>query len=147
MSLASWIIDFTVYFVQNIYSLVTQGDALCKTSHNLHVVYLFSIITKKFVTILVSEKSHIVLLYNSTSRTAFKNLLSLVKKFKENVNLLAASSPHISNIQEMNGTLQYLFDSWPLELESLELFIKDAGIITDKVTDKWMKGNKNSSLT
>ncbi|POG82573.1 hypothetical protein GLOIN_2v785630 [Rhizophagus irregularis DAOM 181602=DAOM 197198] len=119
VSLTSWIIDFSVYFVQNIYSLVTQGDAL------------------------LSEKSHIVLLYNSTSRTAFKNLLSLVKKFKDNVNSLAASSPHISNIQEMNGTLQYLFDSWPLKLESLELFIKDTGIITDKVTDKWMKDKNN----
>ncbi|GES79757.1 mediator of RNA polymerase II transcription subunit 16 [Rhizophagus clarus] len=115
VSLASWVIDFSVYFVQNIHSLVTQ----------------------------VSKKSHIVLLYNSTSRTAFKNLLSLVGKFKEYVNSLAANSPQISSIQEMNGTLQYLFESWPLRLESLESFIRDTGIITDKVIDKWMKEMSN----
>jgi hypothetical protein len=109
--------------------------------------YLVLVYNQTIVIILVSKKSHIVLLYNSISRTAFKNLLSLVGKFKEYVNSLATNNPHISNYQEMNGTLQYLFESWPLRLESLESFIKDAGIITDKMTDKWMKGNRNSFLT
>ncbi|CAG8664270.1 6968_t:CDS:10, partial [Funneliformis caledonium] len=87
------------------------------------------------------EKSHIILLYNLISRTAFKNLLSLVGKFKEYVNSLAINSP--IDFQDMNRTLQYSFESWPLKLESLESFINEAGSIIDKS----MKDPQDPQLT
>src|SRR5436305_11807499 len=87
---------------------------------------------------LAYKKSHIVLLYNSISRTAFKNLLPLVGKFKEYINSLAVNSPRHFIIQEMNRNIQYLFESWPLKLESLESFINESSTIIEKS----MKGNK-----
>ncbi|CAI2169054.1 12047_t:CDS:10 [Funneliformis geosporum] len=109
LSLTSWVMDFSVYFIKDTYLLF---------------------FTMKPGRDLSSEKSHIILLYNLISRTAFKNLLSLVGKFKEHVNSLAANSP--LDFQDMNRTLQYSFESWPLKLESLESFINEAGSIIDK---------------
>ncbi len=63
-------------------------------------------------------------------------MLSLVGKFKDHINSLATDNPR--EFQEMNRTLQYSFESWPLKLESLEKFINEASTIIDNS----MKGNK-----
>ncbi|CAG8463137.1 18577_t:CDS:10 [Acaulospora morrowiae] len=105
-SLTSWILDFFVYFIRNIYLLYS---------------------TTKKGRVLATEKSHIVLLYHSISRSALKNLLSLVGKFKDYIENSSDSS-----IQDIHRSLNYSFEKWPLKLESLESFIKDSSAVIEK---------------
>lgn len=83
-----------------------------------------------------SEKSHIVLFYNPITRKALKNLIQLIGQFKETLSNLTRQNPSDSTFYELNKSLQFAFDKWPLNLKSLESFINESFEIIEKA----MKG-------
>ncbi|CAG8506580.1 7368_t:CDS:10 [Diversispora eburnea] len=111
VSLTEWILDFFVYIIRNIYLLYA---------------------TYKQGRVLASEKSHIVLLYHTISRSALKNLLSFVEKFKDYISQLAINNPKDSVIQEMNKTLEYSFERWPLKLDLMNSFMNESSTVIEK---------------
>ncbi|CAJ0907527.1 6726_t:CDS:10, partial [Entrophospora sp. SA101] len=110
-----WILDFAVFLIKDIHLLFFT----IKKGHDLG-----------------SEKSHIVLFYNPITRNALKNLIILVGQFKETLYNLSKQNSSDSAIYELNKSLQFSFDKWPLDLAFLKSFIDESFEIIEKA----MKG-------
>ncbi|CAG8650408.1 9340_t:CDS:10 [Dentiscutata erythropus] len=124
VSLTSWILDFFAYFIRNIYLLYftkSQGHGSA------------------------NEKSHIVLLYHSISRSALENLISYVGQFEKYIAKLYSNNPSDPKNKMMHRSLQYSFEKWPLKLDLLGSFIKESRQIIEKtLSDSGLSDSKQN---
>ncbi|CAG8587942.1 6017_t:CDS:10 [Ambispora gerdemannii] len=108
LHLTSWVVDFAVNFVRNLY------------------VHYYSFTKDRS-----PEKSHLTLLYNSQSRAWLKNILQYVSDFRQYITSVAGSK----NIRRMRDYLEKdIFEKrCPITWDQLLLYVSGIADVVEKV--------------